>query len=130
MWPESQLMHTALPMTAAVTGTQIEFASNKRCGTLPTTSSPIRAPPASLWGWHWFRLRVPYCAHKKRVLTVSTLPDGEFGIQNVCLSVPCIVSVSGLERILESSLPGHEQAALSASAAILERAINQLEEVV
>ena len=41
-----------------------------------------------------------------------------------------IVSVSGAERIIESSLPDHEQAALSASAAILEQAINQLEEVV
>jgi L-lactate dehydrogenase len=60
------------------------------------------------------------------VLTVSTLLDGEFGLHDVCLSVPCIVSESGAEKIIESSFPGHELAAFSASAAVLKEAIEQL----
>ena len=56
------------------------------------------------------------------VLTVSTLLKGEFGLEDVCLSVPCIVSGSGIERIVESTLPEREAQALSASAATLQNA--------
>ncbi|HOU14491.1 MAG TPA: L-lactate dehydrogenase [Anaerolineae bacterium] len=61
------------------------------------------------------------------VLTVSTLLDGEFGLRDVGLSVPCLVSAHGVSRIVESVLPDREQAALSASAAVLREAIEQLE---
>lgn len=61
------------------------------------------------------------------VLTVSTLLDGEFGLQDVCLSVPCLVSTHGVQRIIESTLPEREQAALFASAAVLKEAIAQLD---
>jgi L-lactate dehydrogenase len=60
------------------------------------------------------------------VLTVSTLLDDEFGLQDVCLSVPCLVSGQGVERIIESTLPEREQAALSASAAVLQKATKEL----
>jgi L-lactate dehydrogenase len=60
------------------------------------------------------------------VLTVSTLLDGEFGLRDVCLSVPCLVSGQGVVRIIEGTLPEREQAALSASAAVLQKAIEEL----
>jgi L-lactate dehydrogenase len=60
------------------------------------------------------------------VLTVSTILDSEFGLQDVCLSVPCIVSSKGVEKIIENTLPEHELTALSASAATLKHAIEQL----
>jgi L-lactate dehydrogenase len=60
------------------------------------------------------------------VFTVSTMLGGEFGLHNVCLSVPCIVSARGVEKIIESPLPENELAALSASAAALKRGIEQL----
>lgn len=60
------------------------------------------------------------------VLTVSTRLEGEFGLDDVCLSVPCIVSRRGVERIITSRLPEAEVAALSASAAVLKDAITQL----
>ncbi|MDY6973102.1 MAG: L-lactate dehydrogenase [Thermodesulfobacteriota bacterium] len=60
------------------------------------------------------------------VLTVSTRLEGEFGLRDVCLSVPCIVSGRGVERIITSNLPKDEAAALSASAAALKGAIAQL----
>jgi L-lactate dehydrogenase len=63
---------------------------------------------------------------EKSVLTVSTKLDGEFGLHDVCLSVPCLISAGGVERILESSLPDHEMTALQNSAAVLKQAIAQL----
>lgn len=61
------------------------------------------------------------------VLTVSARLEGEFGLRDVCLSVPCLVSGGGVERIIVGRLPEREAAALSASAAILKEAIGQLE---
>jgi L-lactate dehydrogenase len=63
---------------------------------------------------------------EKSVLTVSTKLDGEFGLHDVCLSVPCLISAGGVERIIESSLPDHEMTALQNSAAVLKQAIAQL----
>lgn len=61
------------------------------------------------------------------ILTVSTLLKGEFGLHDVCLSVPCIVSEEGVRRIVESPLPTHERKALSESAAILKKAAEELD---
>ncbi|MBN2302741.1 MAG: L-lactate dehydrogenase [Lentisphaerae bacterium] len=63
---------------------------------------------------------------EKSVLTVSTRLEGEFGLQDVCLSVPCIVSNNGVEQIIVSKLPKPEMTALAASAAILKEAIAQI----
>lgn len=60
------------------------------------------------------------------VLTVSTRLDGEFGLKDVCLSVPCLVSRNGIERIVGGPLPEDEQKALAASAEVLRQAIRQL----
>jgi L-lactate dehydrogenase len=60
------------------------------------------------------------------VLTVSTFIDGEFGIKDVCLSVPCVVSDRGVIRIIESPLAAEELASLSNSADILSKAIDSL----
>jgi L-lactate dehydrogenase len=60
------------------------------------------------------------------VLTVSTRLEGEFGLRDVCLSVPCIVSERGVERVIASDLPENEVAALSASAGVVKKAIAQL----
>jgi len=63
---------------------------------------------------------------ERSVLTVSTMLDGEFGLHDVCLSVPAIVSERGVVRIIESCLPEHELAALTTSAAVLKKAIDDL----
>jgi len=56
------------------------------------------------------------------VMTVSTLLDGEFGLKDVCLSVPSIVSDKGVNRIIESPLSGEEMTLLNRSARILREA--------
>jgi len=57
------------------------------------------------------------------VLTVSTLLDGEYGLNDVCLSVPCIVSQTGVERIIEGKLTDGERAALHSSASVIKKSL-------
>jgi L-lactate dehydrogenase len=60
------------------------------------------------------------------VLTVSVFLDGEFGIKDVCLSMPCIVSDKGVTKIIKSPLAANEVDSLFRSAGILKDAINSL----
>lgn len=60
------------------------------------------------------------------ILSVSTLLESDFGISDVCLSVPCVVSDSGIKRIIESPLSQDELASLRHSADVLKKAINSL----
>jgi len=53
------------------------------------------------------------------ILTVSILLEGEYDINGICLSVPCVVGKTGVERIITARLSEDEQAALKASARIL-----------
>ncbi len=46
--------------------------------------------------------------NEKSILTVSSLLNGEYGIENVCLSVPTLVSSDGAERVLQIDLDESE----------------------
>lgn len=61
------------------------------------------------------------------ILTVSLLLQGEYGINNVCLSVPCVVGKKGVERIITARLSEDEQTALKASAQTLRKILNNIE---
>jgi len=56
---------------------------------------------------------------ERSVMTVSTLLEGEYGLKDICLSVPCIVGENGVERIIAARLPPAEQEGLERSAEIL-----------
>lgn len=64
--------------------------------------------------------------NQRSVFTVSTLLEGEYGLEDVCLSVPAIVTSSGVERIVEGALTGGEKEALSRSASVLREALSKL----
>ena len=53
---------------------------------------------------------------EKSVLTVSTLLQGEYGLEGLSVSVPCVVGAKGVERVLETFLPPDETEALLSSA--------------
>ena len=53
------------------------------------------------------------------VLTVSTLLNGEYGLDGVCLSVPCIINRKGIKSIVETTLDQSEEKALKKSAEII-----------
>jgi len=54
--------------------------------------------------------------NENSVLTVSSLLQGEYGIHDVCLSVPCIVGENGVVRIIDACLNPEEQETLNRSA--------------
>lgn len=60
------------------------------------------------------------------VLTVSTLLNGEFGISDVCLSIPAVVNDKGVTRIIESPFLKEELASLVRSSDVLRKAIESL----
>jgi L-lactate dehydrogenase len=53
------------------------------------------------------------------VLTVSMMLNGEYGVSECCLSVPCIVDKKGISRIVETELDQTEGNDLKQSAQIL-----------
>ncbi len=53
------------------------------------------------------------------VLTVSTLLNGEYGLDGVCLGVPCIINRKGIKSIVETTLDQSEEKALKKSAEII-----------
>jgi L-lactate dehydrogenase len=64
--------------------------------------------------------------NQRSVLTVSTLLDGEYGLHDVCLSVPCVVDETGVDHVLEARLPPDEQSALEGSARVLREAMGDI----
>lgn len=60
------------------------------------------------------------------VLSVSVLLEGEFGLNDVCLSVPVILSDKGVNKIIKSPLTATEINALTRSADILKLSIKSL----
>lgn len=61
------------------------------------------------------------------VLTVSTLVDGYYDIDDVCLSIPVILNRNGISKILKIGLDASEIKRLQASAAALKNVINDLD---
>jgi L-lactate dehydrogenase len=59
---------------------------------------------------------------ERSVLVVSTLMTGQYGLRDVCLSTPCVIGKSGVERAIALPLDDAEQKALEHSADILRRA--------
>lgn len=53
---------------------------------------------------------------KRRILPVSTLLQGQYGIDGLYLDVPCKLGARGVEQVLELRLSSSERAALQRSA--------------
>lgn len=58
------------------------------------------------------------------VLTVSTLIEGDYGIRDVCLSLPAIIDRSGIRRVLPIPLAEDEEARLRSSAHAVRAALS------
>jgi L-lactate dehydrogenase len=58
---------------------------------------------------------------QRTVLSVSSLVNGYYGIENLCLSLPAIVGRNGIERVLRLHLNEKEEAALKRSAEVLKK---------
>ncbi len=63
---------------------------------------------------------------ERSILTVSVYLDGEFGLHDVCLSVPCVLDQNGISKIVECPLPENELTLLKKSANLLKQVISQM----
>jgi L-lactate dehydrogenase len=64
---------------------------------------------------------------ERSVLPVSTRLSGQYGIEGVYLSLPCVVGREGVERIIEIPLDERERDGLRASADILRRTVERIQ---
>lgn len=53
---------------------------------------------------------------RKRILSVATLLQGEYGLSDICLGVPALIGAGGVERIIQLQLDDADRAALLQSA--------------
>ena len=67
---------------------------------------------------------------EQSILTVSSLLTGQYGLDGVCLSLPCIVGVNGVEQVLPIHLSEEEMAQLRTSADAIRAAIRLMDEPV
>lgn len=63
---------------------------------------------------------------QRRVLPCAALCQGEFGIEDLFVGVPCLLGQSGLEEIVEIELSGEERRQLHASAAAVEELVEAM----
>ena len=60
------------------------------------------------------------------ILPVSAYLDGQYGIKDVCLGVPCVIGSEGIEDILEIPLDDTEKDKLLYSASVMQSTISNL----
>ncbi len=61
------------------------------------------------------------------VMTVSSLMHGQYGVNDMCVSLPSIVGAQGVEEVLNLSLSTEEEEAFRRSAETLKERLRQLE---
>lgn len=64
--------------------------------------------------------------NQNTVLSVSSLLSGEYGISDVCLSLPSIVNRSGIQKVLHLRLSAEEVRKLQDSARVLQETMGRL----
>jgi L-lactate dehydrogenase len=63
----------------------------------------------------------------RRILPVSTLQQGLYGVRDVCLSIPTVIGCGGARQQVELLLSPKERTALQQSATVLRQTIDQVE---
>jgi L-lactate dehydrogenase len=63
----------------------------------------------------------------RSVLSISTLMTGQYGVQDICLSLPCVVGVNGVEEILTLTMSVEEEQGFRSSAAKLKTTLESLQ---
>lgn len=72
------------------------------------------------------RISAAILRNEHSIMTVSLLMQDEYGVDDVCLSVPCIVGEGGVERIITVPLSEAEQRDFEASAKKLKEVLDSL----
>ncbi len=69
------------------------------------------------------RITASILRNQNSMLTVSVIPDGEYGLKDLALSIPSIVSGAGVAGITSVPLPQEEHEKLNNSASVIRKAI-------
>jgi L-lactate dehydrogenase len=64
--------------------------------------------------------------NENRIITVSSVVNGAYGLNDVAISLPCLISSNGIERILESEISTDEMENLRHSASVIRDAIHSV----
>lgn len=67
--------------------------------------------------------------NQSRLLPVAAYLQGEYGLKDIFIGVPCHLGVRGVERVLELSLTDAERSALHNSAQAIRNAIDKTQEI-
>lgn len=65
---------------------------------------------------------------EKRTLGVSAYLDGEYGIKDICIGIPCRLGKEGIEKIIELELNKEEKTALFKSAESIRKNLDLIKE--
>jgi malate dehydrogenase len=66
---------------------------------------------------------------QKRMIPCSVMLEGEYGLTDICMGVPCIIGKNGIEEIVDIKLDANEKAAFTKSAEAVRAMNNALEAV-
>ncbi len=66
---------------------------------------------------------------QKRIIPCSVMLEGEYGLTDICMGVPCIIGKNGIEEIVDIKLDTNEKTAFAKSAEAVRAMNNALEAV-
>ncbi len=97
-------------------------------GVLPSMQTAILVSDCSRRGVQAVgRIAESIIRDENSVLPVSSLMEGEYGLEDLCISVPTLVSQKGAEQVLEIPLDEKEHKKLRQSAAELKKVLETLD---
>ena len=67
--------------------------------------------------------------NQKKMFPCSAMLEGEYGLSDICIGVPCIIGKNGIEEIVSIDLTEAENTKLQGSAAAVRNTNALLEEV-
>jgi malate dehydrogenase len=120
-----------LPRLTTVGGVPLaEIATKEQIDKLVTRTREAGTEIVKLFGkgsaffspaWSALAIAESYLKNKRRILPCAALCQGEYGINNLFIGVPCLISAKGLEKIIPIKLADDEKAMLSKTIASVQK---------
>ena len=85
------------------------------------TGSAFYAPAAAA-----ISMAESYLFDKKRILPCAAHLNGEYGVDDLYVGVPCLIGAAGVERVVEIDLTAEEQAQFDSSVAAVKGLVNSI----
>jgi malate dehydrogenase len=120
-----------LPRLTTVGGVPLaEIATKEQIDKLVTRTREAGTEIVKLFGkgsaffspaWSALAIAESYLKDKRRILPCAALCQGEYGIKDLFIGVPCLISSKGLEKIIEIKLADDEKAMLAKTVASVQK---------